>query len=59
MVLIGGQPANVVFSGLSPQYVGVYQLNLFVPQVPAGNAVSIQIQTGSVTSPASTNIAVQ
>jgi uncharacterized protein (TIGR03437 family) len=59
VVLIGGQQANVAFAGLSPQYVGVYQLNLFVPQVTAGDAVPIQIQLNGSTSPVTTNIAVQ
>jgi uncharacterized protein (TIGR03437 family) len=58
-VLIGGVPANVVFSGLSPQYVGVYQLNLVVPQVPAGDKVPIQIQLAGQTTPSTTNIAVE
>ena len=59
VVLIGGQPAKVAFAGLSPQFVGVYQLNLVVPQVGAGSAVPIQIQIGGQTSPATTNIAVE
>ncbi|HVW84152.1 MAG TPA: hypothetical protein VHB50_05710 [Bryobacteraceae bacterium] len=58
-VLIGNVPADLPFSGLSPQFVGVYQLNVVVPQVPSGNAVPIQIQMGGITTPATTNIAVQ
>jgi uncharacterized protein (TIGR03437 family) len=58
-VLIGGAKANVAFAGLAPQYVGVYQLNVFVPQVSPGNSVPIQIQLGGITSPVTTNIAVQ
>jgi uncharacterized protein (TIGR03437 family) len=58
IVLIGGVPANVLYSGLST-FVGAYQLNVTVPQVPAGNAVPIQIQLGGITSPNTTNIAVQ
>jgi uncharacterized protein (TIGR03437 family) len=41
-VFIGGVPATVSFSGLSPQFVGVYQLNVVVPDVPAG-VVTLQI----------------
>ncbi|HXJ37653.1 MAG TPA: IPT/TIG domain-containing protein [Bryobacteraceae bacterium] len=59
VVMIGGVPANVAFAGLSPQFVGVYQLNVFVPQVPVGNAVPIQIQLGGQTSPVTTNIAIE
>ena len=51
-VLIGGVPAQqVLFSGLAPGDVGVYQLNVVLaPNTPTGNAVSLQIQMGGVTS---------
>jgi uncharacterized protein (TIGR03437 family) len=53
-VLIGGVSAFVEFSGLSPQYVGVYQLNVQVPAtVTPGSAVPVQIQMGGITTPAS------
>ena len=43
-ISIGGVPAGVTFSGLSPQYVGVYQLNVVMPfTVAPGNAVSLEI----------------
>jgi len=57
-VLIGGVAANVIFAGLSPQFVGVNQLNLVVPQVAPGNSVPLQISVGGITSPATTTIAV-
>jgi len=41
-VLIGGTSAPVTFSGLSPQFVGVNQLNVVVPNIPAG-VVPLQI----------------
>src|SRR5207245_569142 len=50
-VLIGGISAHVEFSGLAPQFVGVYQLNFQVPAgVPTGDGVPIHIQIGGVTS---------
>ncbi|MDP2998554.1 MAG: hypothetical protein Q8N47_13790 [Bryobacterales bacterium] len=50
-VLIGGRAAPVLFSGLSPQFVGVYQLNITVPQdAPIGETVPLQIQVGGITS---------
>jgi uncharacterized protein (TIGR03437 family) len=57
-VLIGGVSAQVAFSGLSPQFVGVNQLNVVVPNVAPGNSVPFQIAVGGITSPASTTIAV-
>jgi uncharacterized protein (TIGR03437 family) len=57
-VMIGGITAQVVFSGLAPQFVGVNQLNVIIPNVPAGSAVPIQISVGGNTSPATTTMAV-
>jgi uncharacterized protein (TIGR03437 family) len=57
-VLVGNVAATLYFSGLSPQFPGVYQLNIAVPQIPAGNAVPIQIQMNGVTSPATVFIGV-
>ena len=57
-VLVGNVPATVLFSGLTPYFPGVYQINIEVPQVPPGNAVPIQIQIGGVTSPANVNIGI-
>jgi uncharacterized protein (TIGR03437 family) len=57
-VLVGNVPAQLLFSGLTTQFPGVYQLNITVPQVPTGDKVPIQIQMNGVTSPASAIIAV-
>ena len=60
-VLLGGSmPAPVAFAGLSPQFVGVNQINIAVPaNAPTGNAVSLQIQVGGATSAANVTIAIQ
>lgn len=44
-VLIGGVAAQVTYSGLSPQFVGVNQINVTIaPGTPMGNNVPVQIQ---------------
>ncbi len=59
VVLIGGISAQVQFAGLTPQFPGVNQLNIIVPQnAPIGSSVPIQIQVGGITSPATFTIAV-
>ncbi|HLJ14499.1 MAG TPA: hypothetical protein VKV15_08395 [Bryobacteraceae bacterium] len=58
MVLVGGISAEVQFSGLSPQFVGVNQLNVVIPNAAAGDSVPLQIQVGGITSPDSVTIAI-
>ncbi len=58
VVLVGGLTAQIQFSGLSPQFVGVNQINIVVPNAVAGDNVPIQIQVGGITSPNTTTIAV-
>lgn len=54
VVTIGGQTAQVIFSGLSPGFVGLYQVNVYVPSgLSAGNQ-AITIAIGGQTSPAQT-----
>lgn len=60
VVLIGGVSAPVAFSGLSPQFVGVNQVNVTVPpNAPTGNAVPLQISIGGLTSTNQVTMAVQ
>jgi len=53
-VTIGGvqvQPKDMLFSGLAPSYVGLYQVNALVPATSArGDAVPVTITIGGVTS---------
>jgi uncharacterized protein (TIGR03437 family) len=49
VMTIGGVPARVMFSGLAPQFVGVYQLNVEVPAgVSPGPSVPMQISAGGI-----------
>jgi uncharacterized protein (TIGR03437 family) len=58
-VTIGGQPANVLFAGLAPGFVGLYQVNLEIPAgVAPGNAIPVIITAAGINSNAAT-IAVQ
>ena len=47
VVMIGGTPAEVLFSGMAPGFVGLYQVNARVPTAaPAGDAVPLEIEIG-------------
>jgi uncharacterized protein (TIGR03437 family) len=46
---IGGQPATVLFAGLAPDYAGLYQVNMVVPQLTPGD-YAVQISAGGVLS---------
>jgi uncharacterized protein (TIGR03437 family) len=46
---IGSVPAVVQFAGLAPGFAGLYQVNILVPQMPAGQ-YPLQIAVGGVAS---------
>jgi uncharacterized protein (TIGR03437 family) len=50
---VGGQPATVRFAGLAPGYIGLYQVNLQLPQLAPGN-YPVQISAGGVASNSAT-----
>lgn len=60
-VLVGGVPVTqVLFSGLSPEFPGVNQLNIIVPAMVApGASVPLQLVLGGITTSNQVTIAVQ
>ncbi len=59
VVTVGGISAQVLFSGLQPQFVGVNQVNIIIPpNAPVGDKISLQFQMGGITSPDTVTIAV-
>jgi minor extracellular serine protease Vpr len=58
-VLVGNRPAQILFSGLAPGIVGLYQVNIVVPaDAPTGPEVELSIRQSGVTA-RSSRIAVQ
>jgi uncharacterized protein (TIGR03437 family) len=58
-VLIGGVPAQPIYSVLSPQFASEYQIGVTpAANTPTGNAVPLQIQIGGVTTSKQVTIAV-
>jgi minor extracellular serine protease Vpr len=57
-VTIGGRQANVVFSGLAPGNVGLYQLNVVVPADAPTGTQPVVISANGITSK-STNLVIQ
>jgi uncharacterized protein (TIGR03437 family) len=59
VVTVGGTAAQVVFSGASPQFVGVYQINIIIaPGTPTGNNIPLQISMNGITTSNQITIAV-
>jgi uncharacterized protein (TIGR03437 family) len=50
VVMIGGQQAQVIFSGLAPNFPGEYQVNVYVPTNIGTGPQPISIAIGGVTS---------
>jgi uncharacterized protein (TIGR03437 family) len=59
-VLIQGQSAKVMFSGLSPKVPGLNLLNVVIPAgITSSDSAPIQVQIGSITTTAQITIAVR
>jgi uncharacterized protein (TIGR03437 family) len=48
---VGGASAKVLFSGLSPGFVGLYQVNAIVPSVAPGSQVPVVLTAAGQSSP--------
>jgi uncharacterized protein (TIGR03437 family) len=63
--MIGGVPASVLFAGLAPGFVGLYQVNIQVPAgVAAGNSIPLVLtatdpQSGIAAQSNSATLAIQ
>ncbi len=58
-VLVGGIGVPVVFSGASPQFVAVNQINITIPDgAPTGDTVPLELRSGGITTTNRVTIAV-
>ena len=58
-VLVGNVPAQILFAGMSPQFVGLNQIYVVLaPGTPTGNAVPLQLQVGGIVTTSQLTIAV-
>jgi uncharacterized protein (TIGR03437 family) len=58
-ISIGGAPATVQYAGLAPNYVGLYQFNVVVPEIAANNAAPVTFQVGGTAGTQTLYLAVQ
>jgi uncharacterized protein (TIGR03437 family) len=58
-VTIGGEPAKVLYPGVSPGFAGLYQVNLTVPDGLASGNQSMVININGVASPSGAYVAIQ
>jgi uncharacterized protein (TIGR03437 family) len=56
---IGGVAAQALYSGLAPNFTGLYQFNITVPNVTAGSAVPLTFTLGGASGTQTLFIAVQ
>ncbi len=58
-IFFGGVPATVSFSGLAADFLGLYQFNVVVPNVPAGDAVPLTFSLNGTPGTQTLQIAIQ
>jgi len=58
-VSFGGMAASITYQGLAPGYVGLYQFNVVVPNVPASDVVPVTFALNGMPGPQTLYTAVQ
>jgi uncharacterized protein (TIGR03437 family) len=58
-ISIGGTPATVMYAGLAPNAVGLYQFNVVIPSISASDTASVTFSIGGVSGTQALHIAVQ
>jgi len=59
VVRVGGVQAQILFSGLAPQFVSEYQVDVLLgPGTPTGNAVPVQIEVNGFTTSSNVTVAI-
>src|SRR5262249_7040415 len=58
-ILMGQSSANILYAGLVPGAVGLYQFNVEVPQLADGDQVPVTVNLGGVASSQSVFIAIR
>jgi uncharacterized protein (TIGR03437 family) len=57
-IFLGGVAAQVTYAGLAPGTVGLYQFNVVVPNIAAGNATPLTFMQGGVAGRQTLNLAI-
>ena len=58
-ISIEGTPAQIEYAGLAPDAIGLYQFNVYVPNVAASDTASVTFSIGGVSGTQSLRIAIQ
>jgi uncharacterized protein (TIGR03437 family) len=56
---VGGLPAQVLFSGMTPTFVGLAQANIVTPNVPSGDYPLVITVGGAVSNPGTISVQAQ
>ena len=54
VVKVGGQTAQLIYAGLTPGGIGLYQINLYVPSGAGTGSLSLSVTQGNASANAAT-----